>query len=91
MRWLDGITDWMDMSLNKLRENGEGQGSLACCSSWSCKDLDTTELLNNNKNRNIGVGIHSHGQRHLVGYSPWGHKDSDIAEVTNTSHFSPEY
>ena len=26
----------------------EGQGSLACCSSWGCKELDTTEWLNNN-------------------------------------------
>ena len=28
--------------------DGEGQGSLACCSPWGCKELDTTELLNNN-------------------------------------------
>ena len=25
--------------------DSEGQGSLACCSSWSCKELDTTEWL----------------------------------------------
>ena len=25
---------------------GDGQGVLACCSSWSCKELDTTEWLN---------------------------------------------
>ena len=25
---------------------GDGQGSLACCSAWCCKDLDTTEGLN---------------------------------------------
>ena len=25
---------------------GDGQGSMACCSPWGCKDLDTTELLN---------------------------------------------
>ena len=27
----------------------EGQGSLACCSLWGFKELDTTEWLNNNK------------------------------------------
>ena len=25
---------------------GDGQGSLACCSPWDHKDLDTTEQLN---------------------------------------------
>ena len=30
-------------------EDGEGQGSLACCSPWGCKDLDTIEQLNNNR------------------------------------------
>ena len=25
---------------------GDGQGSLACCSPWDCKELDTTEQLN---------------------------------------------
>ena len=27
--------------------DGEGQGSLVCCSPWGCKELDTTEWLNN--------------------------------------------
>ena len=46
MRLLDGITDSMDMSLSKLPEFGDGQGCLACCSPWGCKELDTTEQLN---------------------------------------------
>ena len=29
--------------------DGRGQGSLECCCLWSCKELDTTEQLNNNK------------------------------------------
>ena len=45
MRWLDGITDSMDMSLSKLQEFDE-QGSLACCNPWGRKELGTTERLN---------------------------------------------
>ena len=42
---LDGITEWMDMSLSKLGV-GDGQGGLACCSPWDCKESDLTERLN---------------------------------------------
>ena len=45
MRWLDGISDLMDMSFGKLGI-GDGQGGLACCGSWGRKELDTTERLN---------------------------------------------
>ena len=44
MRWLDGITDSMDVSLSELV--GDGQGGLACCDSWGRKESDTTERLN---------------------------------------------
>ena len=47
MRWLDVITDLMDVSLSKLRELvGDGQGGLACCNPWCHKELDMTERLN---------------------------------------------
>ena len=42
MRWLDGITDSVDMSLSELGV-GDGQGGLECCISWGCKESDTTE------------------------------------------------
>ena len=28
----------------------------------------------------------SHGQRSLVDYSPWGHKESDMTELPSTAH-----
>ena len=47
MRWLDGITDLMDMSLNKLWELViDREASLACCSPWGRKETDMTEGLN---------------------------------------------
>ena len=49
MQWLDGIIDSIDMSLSKLPGDSEGHGSLACCSPWGCKELDTTEQLNNDE------------------------------------------
>ena len=47
MRWLDGITDSMDMVLGRLQQlvmdreawHGEIDG-------WGCKELDVTEQLN---------------------------------------------
>ena len=41
MRWLDGLTDSMNMRLSKLGDS-EGQGNLVCCSSWDQKESDTT-------------------------------------------------
>ena len=42
MRWLDGITDLMDVSWELVME----KGGLACCDSWDCKESDTTEQVN---------------------------------------------
>ena len=45
MKWLDGITDLMDVSLSELWELVQqgGQGGLTCCDSWGHKESDTIE------------------------------------------------
>ena len=45
--WLDGHEFEQALGV------GDGQGSLACCSPWGCKRLDTAWPLNNNKLHNI--------------------------------------
>ena len=39
--------------LGQTPGDGEGQGSLVCCSPWDCKELDMTWRLNNNSNKPI--------------------------------------
>ena len=46
MRWLDGIMDLMDVESEGTLGVGDGQGGLACCDSWGCKESDMTERLN---------------------------------------------
>ena len=46
MRWLDGITDSMDVKCERALGVGDGQGALECCDSWGRKESDTTERLN---------------------------------------------
>ena len=40
VRWHHGLKGY---EFQQVPEDGEGQGSLACCSPWGCKELDMTE------------------------------------------------
>ena len=40
MRWLDGLTNWVDMSLSKLQELVMDREA---CSPWGCKETDIIE------------------------------------------------
>ena len=45
MRWLDGITDSMGMSLSKLQELVMDRGGLTCCDPWGSRESNTTKQL----------------------------------------------
>ena len=46
MRWLDGITHWMDMSFEQAPGVADEEGGLVHCSPWGRKEAATTERLN---------------------------------------------
>ena len=78
MRGLEGITVSADMSLSKLSH--EGQGSLACCSPWGCKESNMTEQLNNNNQSNENQSYGRVPQEEEIW---WPHIASDMAVFTD--------
>ena len=51
MRWLDGITDSMDMNLSKLREVVKDREAWCVCSPWGRRESESTEWLNYSNER----------------------------------------
>ena len=54
MRWLDGITDSVDVSLSKLQEIVKDREAW-CAVHGGHKELDTMEQLNNNIKNHIAA------------------------------------
>ena len=69
MKWLDGIIYSMNMNLSKFLEIVKDREAWNFFSPWGCKELDTTEQLNNNK-----VVSYMHCQsiilKHTSAYAP---------------------
>ena len=82
MRWLNGITDSMDMSFEKALGVGDGQEVWCAAVHEGRKELDTERLNNNNNLTIISFiwGLHSEG-----------HKVLNIYYFLYCSNFSVKY
>ena len=82
--WMASPTQWIWVGWTP--GVGDGQGGLACCSSWGCKDSDVTEWLNQTGkgsflacametiasiHRHTHTYIHTHIHRALISMTHW--------------------
>jgi len=79
----------MGMSLSKLGV-GDGQGGLACCSPWGCKESDTTEWLNWTEpehSHTLSTYIHMHTHHSDIFYlSPIRHPEKTSYILLRYTH-----
>ena len=66
MRWLDGITNSVDIEFEQTPGVREGQGSLVCHSSSGCREWNTIEQLNNSTSSTKADGDASLAPRWLI-------------------------
>ena len=79
MRWLHGINEHEH---GQTLGDGEGWGGLACCSPWSCKELEMTGWLNNNNILEVYIHFQKDRLRHcaLASFTPASARDPAHSE-----------
>ena len=75
---------------------GWHSGRQSACNPGDTRDMSFIPELQSFQGEGNGNPLHYlpgkfHGQGRLAGYSPWGHKESDMTECAHThTHFSTE-
>ena len=80
MRWLDGISDSMDMSLSELQEMVKDREAWQCCSPWGRTESDMTEPKQQQKGSLLGVIQPTQGHLTMFG------KISVVTTVVGGAH-----
>ena len=92
MRWLDGITDLMDMSLSRLWELVmDREAWHAAVHGFAKSRIRLGDWIELNWSTPVFFPGEFHEQRGLAGYSPWGCKESDTTEWLTLSLFTSWY
>ena len=105
MRWLNGITDSMDMSLSRLRDwrrkwqptpvffpgESQGWGSLVGCRLWGRTESDTTEVTQQQQQQQQQTPGVGDGQGGLACCGSWVCKELDTTERLNWTELNEGY
>ena len=76
------ILEWVAISYSGGSSQPSDQTRVSCIGRWILRHLGIPAYIYSRKWQSTPVLLpgKSHGQRSLVGYSPWSHKESDMTE-----------